>query len=202
MPKLQHDEERYRPVCSCQLISGADHFLGDCYTAFNRGFGAIGHDQLRQRCDTRPFLRRQPHKAWAKMRPILVEVATEEIRHEQRHYGHWLLKIGQCRLQPQIRLVVTVAVNCEIRSLYTHHRTDLGRYALIVSEPLTEHYRLTGKQNCRSLRIHRLVHTSDAISCGVDGIVNRAPADCLASRSPIYPSPAKSSVELAAGFVG
>src|SRR6266851_167298 len=147
------------------------------------------------------MLCRQPDKTRTKVRPILIEVSSEECCHEQRHYGHRPAKMRQFGLQPQIRLIVTIAVDCQICSLYSHHHTDLCGYALFIGESLTEHDRLTGEQNGRSLRIHRFVHTADAISCGVDSVVDDTPTDALMSSARGYPSPAKSRVGLAAWFV-
>jgi hypothetical protein len=104
-------------------------------------------------------------------------------------------------LQPQVRLIVTIAVDCQICSLYSHHGTDLCRYAFFIGESLTKHDRLTGKQDRRSLRIDWLVKAADAISCGIDGVVDDPTADALVSSPLRYPRPAKSRVELTAWFV-
>src|SRR6266851_5804631 len=147
------------------------------------------------------MLCRQPDKTRTKVRPILIEVSSEECCHEQRHYGHRPAKMRQFGLQPQVRLIVTIAVDCQICSLYSHHGTDLCRYALFIGESLTKHDRLTGKQDRRSLRIDWLVNTADAISCGIDGVVDDPTADALVSGPLRYPRPAKSRVELTAWFV-
>src|SRR4051812_414114 len=60
--KLQHDEKRYGSVRSSQFTGGTKHLLCDSYAAFDGGFGAIGHDQLRQRCESRMLLGREPYK--------------------------------------------------------------------------------------------------------------------------------------------
>jgi len=62
----------------------------------------------------RVLFRRQPDKTRTKVRSILIEVPPEECRHEQRHYGHRPAKMRQFRLQPQVRLIVTIAVDCQI----------------------------------------------------------------------------------------
>src|SRR6266513_2666270 len=107
----------------------------------------------------------------------------------------------QFRFQPQVCLIVAIAVDCKICSLYPHHRADLCRYALGIRESLTEHHRLTSEQNGRPLRIHRVVYTADTISCGIDCVVDDTPADALVSSARRYPTPAKSRVGLAAWLV-
>src|ERR1700730_2747459 len=125
-------------------------------------------------------MRRQPDKTRNKARWILIEGPPEGGRCEQQYYGHRPAKMSQFRPQPHVRLIVTIAVDCQICSLYSHHGTDLCRYALFIGESLTKHDRLTGKQDRRSLRIDWLVNTADAISCGIDGVVDDPTADALA----------------------
>ena len=79
------------------------------------------------------------------MRPILIEIASEECSHEQRHHGHWLAKMRQFRFQSHVRLIVGVAMNREIGGLYSYQRADLRGYALIVGESFAEYHGLTGK---------------------------------------------------------
>ena len=135
------------------------------------------------------------------MRSILIEVPAEECRHKKRDDGHGSAETGQLRLKPEIGLVVAIAVDGQIRSLHPHHRTDLRRHALIVSEPFAEHHRLTGKQDRRLVGINRLIHTADPISCGIDGVVDDAPADSLVPYSCRHPGPPESRIRLAARFV-
>src|SRR5260370_42277014 len=142
------------------------------------------------------MLCRQPDKTRTKVRPILIEVSSEECCHEQRHYGHRPAKMRQFGLQPQVRLIVTIAVDCQISSLYSHHGTDLCRYALFIGESLTKHDRLTGKQDCRSLRIDWLVNTADTISCRTDGVVDDPTAYHPVSITLPYPAPSQSQGEL------
>src|SRR6266496_3025823 len=96
---------------ACQITCGAKLLSSHRHTAFNRRVGAVRHDQLRERRDTRALLSRQPDKSWTKVRSILIQIPPEERCHEQRHYGHWLAKMGEFRLQPQIRLIVAISVD-------------------------------------------------------------------------------------------
>src|SRR5215471_2356978 len=125
------------------------------------------------------------------MRSILIEISPEECRHEERHHSNGLAKARQLRLQSHIRLIVAIAVDCQIRSLHSHHRAHLRRYALFIVEPLAEHHRFTCKQNRWLFRIHRFVHATDAISGAIDGVADDTAPDDLVSSAIRYPGPAK-----------
>ena len=46
MLKLQHDEERRRPVRSCQFAGCTKHLSRYCYTAFDGRVSAVWYEQL------------------------------------------------------------------------------------------------------------------------------------------------------------
>ena len=146
-------------------------------------------------------LRRQPDKPWPQMRSIVVEISAKECGHEQGHHRHRSAKARQLGLESQIRLIGAKTVHGQIGALNTQPPPDLRRDTLLPVQPLPEHHRLTGKQDRRLVGINRLIHTADPISCGIDGVVDDAPADSLVPYSCRHPGPPESRIRLTAGFV-
>src|SRR5205814_9265168 len=81
-------------------------------------------------------------------------------------------KPRQLRGKPQIRLVAAEAVNGNVGALDPGHRSDLSGNTLLPRQPFAEHHRLAGEQNRGALRIDRLLEAADAISGGVDRVVD------------------------------
>src|SRR5215469_8027349 len=201
LSKLWYDEKRSRSVCVCQIACGTKHLASHCYPTVDSCVGTVRHDQLRERGEARALLCWQPDEIRTKVRSILIEIPPKERCHEQRYYGYRLMKTWQFRLQPQVRLIVAIAVDCQIGGLHSHHRANLSRDGLFPSEPLAEHHGFASEQYCWAIEIHRFVDSADAISPWIDIVVDGASTHDLVPGTPRYPCPAKSRIELAAGLV-
>ena len=117
------------------------------------------------------------------MRAILIQIPAKQRRHEDRHDGDG--PAGEARqlgLQSQQRLIGTVAIDCEIGAGDAQHRADLRGDALFPRQALAEHHRLAGKYDGRARGIHGLGGITNAITGGVEDIVD-GPAANRASPS-------------------
>ena len=203
LAELQHDNERRRSMCARQLTGGLKHLTGHVDTALDRRVCAVRNKQFSERSQPRAVLSRKPDETWREMRSILIQIPAKERRHEKRNHGHRSAKMWELRLKSQVRLVVAISMDGQIRSLHPPDRAYLRRNAFLPREPLAEHHRLTGEQDGRLRRIHRFRDAVDAISCRVDGVVDDAPADGLVSGPRWRPNPAKTGIgDTARLFIG
>jgi len=108
-------------------------------------------------------VRRQPDKTRTKVRSILIEVRPKSaVMNSDTTPPAGEIGSSVCSLRFADRYH---SLDCQI-CVCTPSWHDLCRYALCISESLTKHDRLTGKQIVGPLRIDWLVNTVDRISPG------------------------------------
>jgi polyisoprenoid-binding protein YceI len=138
--ELRHEDDRRRVPGLRQIDRRVEDCAGHRDAAIDRPLAAERHEQLGQREDTRTRLGRHPREIRPEMRPVLIEVSTEERWHEERDHRGRLTKSRQFPLEPQVGLVAAVAVNGEVGGLDAQHLPDLGRDAVVPGQAFAEHH--------------------------------------------------------------
>ena len=77
---------------------------------FDGGVAPVWHDEARERRQARRVLRRLPRKTGRQVRPIMVEIAAEQLGHENRDHRHGPPESREFARKPHVDLIGAVAV--------------------------------------------------------------------------------------------
>src|SRR5205823_11674745 len=93
--ELRNDHERYSPATACQFDHREEHLARQANSAFDRRVATIRNQQTGERHQPRFVLRMFPHESRPEMWSIVVEVAPEQLGHEDGDHRNRLLEARQ-----------------------------------------------------------------------------------------------------------
>src|SRR5206468_4083129 len=144
--ELRYHDQRRRAALTRELHDPSECFARHDHATLDRAIAAIGYEQSRERRQppVRPL--REPYQSRPEMRAVVIEIAAEERRHEQRDDGQRLTESRKLALKPQVRLVGAEAMDGQVCALDVQHYAGLRRNALVKREPFAEHHRFADEQ--------------------------------------------------------
>src|SRR6266853_523584 len=130
------------------------------------------------------------------MRSIFVQISVEKIRRKERDDCNCMVKMWELREEAQVRLVGGITFHSEIRALYSYKRLNLAWYTFVPCQSVTYHRRLACEYDRRTIWIYRLTRVANAISRGIECVLDRAPADLIPPRSRWHKHPAQMPIPM------
>ncbi len=146
--------------------------------------------------------RRMPAQRGVEMRPVVVEVALEQARREQRDHCRRAFEPRQFLGQPHQRLVGAIAVDREIGALQPGRPFQPTSDRLVPVQTKAEHDRFADEQDRTPPRIDWPRRIADTVTASVEVIENPPAGEILPSVACRHIDPAEMRVGAAERFLG